>query len=118
GRIHDVAVFGFLGGLLIVTHSVLRELQALSDSADERKRLKGRRGLELLRKMQENPLIELETFDDSFLDAHSKGTDEQLILLAEEMGAEVVTNDSNLIRVATLRQVRVLNMHSLATAVK
>ena len=118
GRIYDVAVNGFLGGLLIVTNSVLRELQALSDSADERKRLKGRRGLELLRKMQENPMVQLEIFDDSGFDAQSKGTDEQLMLLAEAMGAIVITNDTNLNRVATLRDVRVVNMNALANAVK
>ncbi len=103
----------------MVTNSVLRELQNMADSADERKRAKGRRGLELLRKMQDDPRLDVRVFDDiwaSTCQAH--GTDEQLILVAQAMDGVVVTNDYNLNRVAAIRDVRVININALANAVK
>ncbi|MBN2081929.1 TRAM domain-containing protein [bacterium] len=118
GRIHEIAATGFLGGLQIVTNSVLHELQLMADSADERKRSKGRRGLELVRKMQDDPRLDIEVLDDSRFDRQAKGTDEQLILVAKAMSAHVVTNDYNLNRVAAIRDVRVININALANAVK
>ena len=118
GRIHEIASTGFLGGLQIVTNSVLRELQLMADSADERKRSKGRRGLELVRKMQDDPRLDIDVLDDSRFDRQAKGTDEQLILVAKAMNAHVVTNDYNLNRVAAIRDVRVININALANAVK
>ena len=118
GRIQDIAHSGFLGGALVVTNSVLRELQALADSADDRKRLKGRRGLELIREMQDDPRIDLRVFDDGSFDLQAHGTDEQLIIVSQAMGGHVVTNDYNLNRVAAIRNVRVINIHALANSVK
>ena len=118
GRVFDVAAAGFMGGLLIVTNSVLRELQTLADSSDERRRSKGRRGLELVRKMQEDPRIDIRVFDDDQLGFRGFSTDEQLILVANELGAVVATNDYNLNRVAAIRNVRVININELANAVK
>lgn len=118
GRIQDVVASGFIGGTLVVTNSVLRELQNMADSADERKRAKGRRGLELLRKMQDDPRLDVRVFDDLGFDVQAHGTDEQLILVAQAMGGVVVTNDYNLNRVAAIRDVRVININALANAVK
>jgi uncharacterized protein YacL len=118
GRINDVAASGFIGGALVVTNSVLRELQMMSDSADERKRAKGRRGLELLRKMQDDPRLDVRVYEDLGFDALAHGTDEQLILVAQAMNGVVVTNDYNLNRVAAIRDVRVININALANAVK
>lgn len=118
GRVLEIATAGFLDGCLVVPNSVLRELQALSDSADGRKRAKGRRGLELVRSMQEDPRLDLRVFDDSALVNGAHGTDESLIIVAQAMGAVVVTNDYNLNRVAAIREVRVVNINGLANAVK
>jgi len=118
GRIHEVAATGFLGGQLVITNSVLRELQYMADSADERKRTKGRRGLELVRKMQDDPRLDISVFDDSSFDHQAQSTDEQLILVAQAMSGMVVTNDYNLNRVAAIRNVRVININALANAVK
>jgi uncharacterized protein YacL len=118
GRINEVAASGFIGGALVVTNSVLRELQIMSDSADERKRAKGRRGLELLRKMQDDPRLDVRVYEDLGFDAQAHGTDEQLILVAQAMNGVVVTNDYNLNRVAAIRDVRVININALANAVK
>jgi uncharacterized protein YacL len=118
GRVQDIAAAGFMGGLLVVTNSVLRELQTLADSSDERRRSKGRRGLELVRKMQEDPRIDIRVFDDDQLGLRGFGTDEQLIYVANELGGVVATNDYNLNRVAAIRNVRVININELANAVK
>lgn len=118
GRVHEVAATGFLGGTLIVTNSVLRELQSMADSNDERKRSKGRRGLELVRKLQEDPRLAVMIFDDSRFDSQAHNTDEQLILVAAAMNGVVATNDYNLNRVAAIRDVRVININALANAVK
>lgn len=118
GRIPDVATTGFLGGMLIVTNSVLRELQNMADSADERKRIKGRRGLELVRTMQDDSRLDVDIFDDSSYESHAQSTDEQLIIVAQAVGGMVVTNDYNLNRVAAIRDVRVININALANAVK
>lgn len=118
GRVHEIGITGFLGGLLVVTNSVLRELQLMADSADDRKRSKGRRGLELVRKMQDDPRLNVRVFDDSAYDSQAKGTDEQLIIVAQAMNGMVVTNDFNLNRVAAIRDVRVININALANAVK
>jgi uncharacterized protein YacL len=118
GRVHDISTTGFLSGKLVITNSVLRELQSLADSANERKRNKGRRGLELVRKMQDDPRISVQVFDDSDFNAQATSTDEQLIVVAQALSGKVVTNDYNLNRVAAIRNVRVININALANAVK
>ncbi len=118
GRVQEVAATGFLDGALVITNSVLRELQSLADSSDGRKRDKGRRGLELVRAMQDDPRTDVRVFDDSPLHDGSRATDEQLIVVAQLMGGAVVTNDYNLNRVAAIRDVQVINLNALANAVK
>ncbi len=118
GRLFEVATSGFLDGQLVVPSSVLRELQNLADSSDGRRRAKGRRGLELVRTMQDDPRVEVKVFDDSPLYEAGRPTDDQLITIAKAMGGVVVTNDFNLNRVAAIHNVRVLNLNALAQAVK
>lgn len=118
GRVHEVAASGFITGALVVCNSVLRELQNMADSGDERKRSRGRRGLELVRKIQDDPRLDLRVFDDTSFDAQAHGTDEHLIIAAQAMNGVVVTNDYNLNRVAAIRNVRVININALANAVK
>ena len=118
GRIYEIAQTRFLDGYLVVTGSVLRELQTLADSADDRKRLKGRSGLELVQRMQDDNRIDLKILDDSQWDSQANGTDDQLMVVCREIGAHVVTNDYNLNRVAAILNVKVLNINALANAVK
>jgi uncharacterized protein YacL len=118
GRVYEVAANGFITGVLIVPTSVLDELQALADSGDERKRGKGKRGLDMVNKMKGDPRLDLQIFDDSSFDRHGRGADEHLIRVAQAMGGQVVTNDYNLNRVASARDVRVINLNALANAVK
>lgn len=118
GRVHEVAASGFLDGCLVVTHSVLRELQNLADSGDGRRRVRGRRGLELLQAMQKDPRVDLRIMEDLTVPPGVHGTDELLIAEAQEMGGVVVTNDFNLNRVAAIRDVRVININALNNAVK
>jgi uncharacterized protein YacL len=102
----------------VIVGSVLRELQNLADSSDTKRRAKGRRGLELVRTMQEDPRMAVRVFDDSKLYETGRSTDEQLIHVARAMGGVVVTNDFNLNRVAAIHDVRVVNLNALANAIK
>ena len=116
GRIEDVLKTGFLAGYMIVPHFVLDELQALSDSADSLKRAKGRRGLDLIQKLQQEnrQIIIIETSD---YDAIS-GVDSKLVEMAKDTGSAIVTNDFNLNKVATIQGIAVLNLNDLANALK
>ena len=118
GRITEIVRSGFLSGLLVVPNSVIREMQLIADSPDQIKRNKGRRGLEILKNLQENAPNPVHIFDDSRYDQNRIGVDDRLILVAEELGGEVVTNDYNLNRVAGIKNIKVLNINELANAVK
>ncbi len=118
GRITEILRSGFIPGLLIVPNSVVREMQLVADSADQIKRLKGRRGLEILKNLQETAPNPIHIYDDTGYDHEKVSVDERLMLIAEELGGEVVTNDYNLNRVAGIRDIRVLNINELANAVK
>ena len=116
GRILEVAETGFLDYPLVVTRSVLRELQQVADSPDSIRRSRGRRGLEVLEKMQELAGLELEFIDErTGLDEE---TDSLLIELAREKGWAIMTNDFNLNRVARIEGVAVLNLNELAGAMR
>ena len=116
GRISDILKTGFLEGNLVIPHFVLDELQRLSDSSDNLKRAKGRRGLDFIHELQEifphviivNDL-EYEAIQD---------VDNKLIALAKDTGSIIVTNDFNLNKVASIQGIRVLNINDLANAVK
>jgi uncharacterized protein YacL len=116
GRIADVAKAGFLLGKLAVPRFVLNELQYIADSADSLRRNRGRRGLEVLDKLQNTPNVDIIFVDQDPTDATQ--VDDKLISLARQTGALVVTNDYNLNRVARLQGVQILNINELANAVK
>jgi uncharacterized protein YacL len=116
GRIAAVSQTGFLNGELMVPHFVLNELQMLADSADEQRRSKGRRGLEILNTMQKEAVMPVE-----ILDVEVSGTpqvDDKLVILARQYHCPIITNDYNLGRVAGLQGVTVLNLNQLADAVR
>jgi uncharacterized protein YacL len=116
GRIADVARTGFLPGTLTVPRFVLNELQYIADSADAMRRNRGRRGLELLNRLQTEGDVAIEFIDEDPSDAQQ--VDDKLISLALAKGAAIVTNDYNLNRVARLQGVKILNVNELANAVK
>ena len=116
GRIADIAESGFLYGTLVVPRFVLEELQHIADSSDALRRNRGRRGLEILSRMQKESPTPVEIVED---DAHDvPEVDGKLIALAKTRSRAVLTNDFNLNRVAELQGIRVLNINSLANAVK
>jgi len=119
GRISDIIRSNFLEGLIIVPQSVLKELQKLADSTDTLKRNRGRLGLEHLNKIQEDPDISIEIYDDfSEPDEDSLEVDSHLVSIAKKIGGRIVTNDYNLNKVAVLQGVDVLNINELANALK
>lgn len=115
GRIVEIVESGFLEGTLLVPRFVLRELQTIADSADPLKRTRGRRGLEVLGRLQELSAIEIGERDYDDMPA---AVDAKLVRFAREQGARLLTNDYNLNRVAQLEGVAVLNVNELANAVK
>jgi uncharacterized protein YacL len=107
---------GFLEGALIVPRFVLRELQAISDSVDPLKRTRGRRGFDVLTRLQE--LVTVDIVERDFDDMAPGNVDARLVRLAKELGAKLITNDYNLNRVAQVEGVTVLNVNELSGAVK
>ena len=116
GRIADVVETGFLEGTLLVPEFVLRELQVVADSSDSSRRQRGRRGLDVLQKMQAHPSLSVQIVEDDF--PHLREVDLKLIELAKKVGAPIVTNDFNLSKVAQLHRVRALNLNDLANSLK
>ncbi|WP_100332765.1 PIN/TRAM domain-containing protein [Bacillus xiapuensis] len=116
GRIADICQTGFLEGCLIIPHFVLEELQHIADSSDTLKRTKGRRGLDILNRIQKKISVDVEITERDFEDIHE--VDSKLVKLAKEMQGIVVTNDFNLNKVCELQNVQVLNINDLANAVK
>jgi uncharacterized protein YacL len=116
GRIADVSQTGFISGTLLVPRFVLNELQHIADSSDMLRRNRGRRGLDILNRLQKDSLTPVRITDMDVEDARE--VDDKLILLAKQLGCPVLTNDYNLNRVAELQGVAVLNINELANAVK
>ena len=116
GRIADICETGFLDGSLVVPQFVLRELQQVADSSDSLKRNRGRRGLDILQKMQKTTGINIEIVETDFPDIRE--VDLKLIELARRMSGKIVTNDFNLNKVAQLRGVPVLNINELTNSLK
>jgi uncharacterized protein YacL len=116
GRVADICETDFLEGPLIIPQFVLQELQHIADSADNLKRARGRRGLDILNRMQKGDTVEVKVVDEDYPDI--KEVDAKLIALAREMNAKIVTNDFNLNKVAQLQGVPVLNINQLANALK
>lgn len=116
GRIADVAETGFLTGTLIIPQFILRELQQVADSPDSSKRQRGRRGLDMLNRLQNNSSLDIQIVETDFPSVRE--VDLKLIELGKQSDAVIVTNDFNLNKVAQLRGVNVLNINELANALK
>ncbi|HUQ93365.1 MAG TPA: PIN domain-containing protein [Bryobacteraceae bacterium] len=116
GRIADIAETGFLDGSLVIPQFVLRELQLVADSADSMKRNRGRRGLDVLQRIQKMPELSIQIVEEDF--PQVREVDMKLIELAKLYSCKVVTNDFNLNKVAQLHGVDVLNINELANALK
>lgn len=117
GRIYDLARTGFLEAQLYVPGFVLEELQFIADSHDPLRRQRGRRGLDIMRHLQADFPMEIRVQDKLAPDL-GDGVDARLVRLARVLGADIVTNDFNLNRVAALQNVRVLNINDLALALR
>ena len=116
GRIADIVETGFLDGTLVIPQFVLRELQLVADSADSLKRNRGRRGLDILQRIQKMTQLNVQILEDDFPNVHE--VDMKLIELAKVYNCKIVTNDFNLNKVAQLHGVEVLNINELANALK
>jgi uncharacterized protein YacL len=119
GRIADICDTRFIDTKLIVPRFVLQELQSVADSSDKLKRNRGRRGLDMLKRMQNNAKVELQMHEANLpvlRDVHK--VDERLVVLAKALDARVVTNDYNLNKIAQLQGVEVINLNELANALK
>jgi uncharacterized protein YacL len=116
GRIADVSRTGFIEGQMQVPRFILSELQHIADSPDTLRRNRGRRGLDMLRRLQEESITPVQITDMDIEDARE--VDDKLVLLAKRLHCPIITTDYNLNRVAELQGVRVLNINELANAVK
>src|SRR5580693_9022152 len=116
GRVADIADAQFLDGTVIIPQFVLHELQLVADSADPLKRQRGRRGLEVLQRIQKMAHLEVQIVDEDF--PQVPDVDLKLIELAKRYDAKIVTNDYNLNKVATLQGIEILNVNQLANALK
>ncbi|MDE0332863.1 MAG: TRAM domain-containing protein [Nitrospinae bacterium] len=116
GRIADICEAGFVEGPMVVPQFVLKELQQIADSSDSLKRNRGRRGLDVLQRIQQNQDLDIDIIETDF--PRVKEVDTKLVLLGKEICGKVMTNDFNLNKVAELQGVRVLNINELANAVK
>ncbi len=116
GRIADIAETGFLDGTIVTPQFMLRELQLVADSADSLKRNRGRRGLDVLQRLQKMANINIQIVEDDFPSVRE--VDLKLIELAKRYEGKIITNDFNLNKVAQLRGVDVLNINELANSLK
>jgi uncharacterized protein YacL len=116
GRIADICETGFVEGTFIIPQFVLYEIQHIADHQDPVKRTRGRRGLDILHRMQKQAYVKVKIVDYDF--PKLKDVDTKLIALAKKLNGKIVTNDYNLNKVAELQGVEVLNMNQLATALK
>jgi uncharacterized protein YacL len=116
GRIADLYETGFLEGTFIIPQFVLQELQYIADSGDSNKRVRGKRGLDILQRLQKMEHFDLRIVDDDF--PAIREVDAKIVALAKKISANVVTNDMNLSKIATLQGVCVLNINHLSSALK
>jgi uncharacterized protein YacL len=116
GRIADIAETGFLDGIIVTPQFVLRELQLVADSADSLKRNRGRRGLDILQRLQKVATLQIQIVEDDF--PAVREVDLKLIELAKLYEGKIITNDFNLNKVAQLQGVEVLNINELANSLK
>ncbi len=119
GRIADVAESRILDQPLVVPQFVLQELQGIADSSDKLRRNRGRRGLDILNRLQKSDQVEIRIFDSEIADlAGVREVDQRLVVLAKHLAGKVVTNDYNLNKIARLQGVDVINLNDVANALK
>jgi uncharacterized protein YacL len=116
GRVADICETGFIDGMLVIPQFVLRELQLVADSSDQLKRNRGRRGLDILQRMQKMGTVQVQVVEEDF--PQLREVDMKLIELAKQFEGKIVTNDFNLNKIAQLQGVPVLNVNELANALK
>jgi uncharacterized protein YacL len=116
GRIADIAETGFLDGIIVIPQFVLRELQLVADSADSLKRNRGRRGLDILQRIQKLTTLDIQIVEDDY--PQIREVDMKLIEMGKAYDGKIVTNDFNLNKVAGLHGVQVLNINELANSLK
>lgn len=116
GRIYDIVKTGFIEGTLLVPNFVLYELQYIADSSDSIKRVRGRRGLDILNKLQSEKIVPIEMYEGDFEDIPE--VDSKLIRLAKEVDGVIVTNDYNLNKVIQFQNVQVMNINELTSSLK
>lgn len=116
GRIYDLVKTGFLEGTLLVPNFVLYELQYIADSGESIKRVRGRRGLDILNKLRKEKIVPIEMYDGDFEDIPE--VDSKLIALAKKVNGVIVTNDYNLNKVIQFQNVQVLNINNLAKSLR
>jgi uncharacterized protein YacL len=119
GRIADICDTRIIDTKMIVPRFVLQELQHIADSADKLKRNRGRRGLDILKRMQTNPKVEMQVHEANLSELREiHKVDERLVIFAKSLGARVVTNDYNLNKIAGIQGVDVINLNEIANALK
>ncbi|NLJ26804.1 MAG: TRAM domain-containing protein [Deltaproteobacteria bacterium] len=116
GRIADIVETGFMGGVLVIPEFVLQELQHIADSPDPTRRVRGRRGLDIIKRLQQENMVEIRIDRQDFDNLNE--VDAKLVALALRLNAKIVTNDYNLSKVAEVQGIRVLNINQLANALK
>ncbi len=116
GRVYELATSGFVEGTIIIPTFIIKELQDLADSASEMKRQRGRRGLDTLNKLREDSSLDVKVYDIDYPEID--GVDAKLVKLASSIGAKILTNDFNLTKVAEVKNIKVLNLHNLATLMR
>lgn len=116
GRIYDIVKTGFIEGTLLVPNFVLYELQYIADSSDSIKRVRGRRGLDILNKLQSEKIVPIEMYEGDFEDIPE--VDSKLIRLAKEVDGVIVTNDYNLNKVIQFQNIQVMNINELTSSLK
>ncbi|MBS0206840.1 MAG: PIN/TRAM domain-containing protein [Planctomycetes bacterium] len=118
GRIADVMDTNILDTQLVIASFVLEEMQAIADSSDKMRRTRGRRGLDVLTKLQQNPKVDVRMHEVKEKDMAELTVDQRLVALAKRLGGRVVTNDFNLNKVASVQGVEVINLNDVSNALK
>ncbi len=116
GRVLSICDTNVLPGTLVIPKFILNELQALADSSDRNKRIRGRRGIDILAELQKKPKIKI-YFDPDTLE-HIKEVDDRLIALSQRLNAILVTNDYNLKKIAELHNIEIINLNAVANALR
>jgi len=116
GRISDIVNTGFIEGKIVIPTFVLKELQNIADSHDHLRRQKGRRGLDVLKKLQEQKIIPIEISEEDFSNIGT--VDEKLVALTKKLKGKIITTDFNLIQVSEIQDIKALNINSLALALR